>query len=224
MSADRSSYDDEIDLFEFFETLWDGKWLISAFVVLATLIGFGYWQVVKPNYYVSVEYNSNLVSLSVQQMCDHNSGCMDTYTINHLLSFLGNNWKRDNTGSSLSFSTSSPLKKSDYEAQIEQANTSLTNATFLEASTEIAIIEADMADALLNSEIVASNMLNAKRLIHSIDNGQRAITFGSVSVTKSSPKLLLILFSSVLFGGIMGVSFILISNFIKNRKEQLSQA
>ena len=37
--------DDEIDLFELFQTLWDGKWLISAFVVLATLIGFGYSQV-----------------------------------------------------------------------------------------------------------------------------------------------------------------------------------
>ena len=31
--------DDEIDLFEFFKTLWDGKWLISAFVAIAVLLG-----------------------------------------------------------------------------------------------------------------------------------------------------------------------------------------
>ena len=33
--------DDEIDLFELFETLWDGKWLISSFVAIAVLLGGG---------------------------------------------------------------------------------------------------------------------------------------------------------------------------------------
>ena len=31
--------DDEIDLIELFQTLWDGKWLISAFVAIAILLG-----------------------------------------------------------------------------------------------------------------------------------------------------------------------------------------
>ena len=39
MSEVRPSYDDEIDFFEFFETLWDGKWLITAFVAIAVLLG-----------------------------------------------------------------------------------------------------------------------------------------------------------------------------------------
>ena len=34
--------DDEIDLFELFQTLWDGKWLISAFVAIAVLLGGGF--------------------------------------------------------------------------------------------------------------------------------------------------------------------------------------
>ena len=42
MSDVRPTYDDEIDLFEFFETLWDGKWLISAFVAIALLLGGGF--------------------------------------------------------------------------------------------------------------------------------------------------------------------------------------
>ena len=33
---------DEIDFFELFQTLWDGKWLISAFVAIAVLLGGGY--------------------------------------------------------------------------------------------------------------------------------------------------------------------------------------
>jgi hypothetical protein len=42
MSEVRPTYDDEIDLFDFFETSWDGKWLISAFVAIALLIGRGF--------------------------------------------------------------------------------------------------------------------------------------------------------------------------------------
>ena len=34
--------DDEIDLFELFQALWDGKWLISTFVAIAVLLGGGF--------------------------------------------------------------------------------------------------------------------------------------------------------------------------------------
>ncbi|WP_443643460.1 Wzz/FepE/Etk N-terminal domain-containing protein [Candidatus Levibacter sp. Uisw_134_01] len=34
--------DDEIDIFELFQTLWDGKWLISAIVAIAVLLGGGF--------------------------------------------------------------------------------------------------------------------------------------------------------------------------------------
>ena len=36
------AFDDEIDLFELFQVLWDKKWLISAFVALAFLLGGGF--------------------------------------------------------------------------------------------------------------------------------------------------------------------------------------
>ena len=39
MSEVRPTYDDEINLFELFETLWDGKWLITAFVAIAVSLG-----------------------------------------------------------------------------------------------------------------------------------------------------------------------------------------
>lgn len=42
MNEMNQAQDDEIDLFEVFETLWDGKWLISAFVATAVLIGGGF--------------------------------------------------------------------------------------------------------------------------------------------------------------------------------------
>ena len=42
MSEVRPPYDDEIDLFELFETVWRGKWLISAFVAISVLLGGGF--------------------------------------------------------------------------------------------------------------------------------------------------------------------------------------
>ena len=41
MSEIRSPYDDEIDLFELFAVLWDGKWFIGVFVAVALSIGGG---------------------------------------------------------------------------------------------------------------------------------------------------------------------------------------
>ena len=224
MSEVRPPYDDEIDLFEFFETLWDGKWLISAFVALATLIGFGYSQVAQPKYDVSVSYTPNVYSVSAQQTCGRNIGCMESEAVKRFISLLGNSWSKDKKSSTLSLSTMSPLEQSDYEVQIEQASTALTTEVFVEATTELALIQTELTDALLSTERVATNMLNAKRVIQSIDNGQSAITFGSVSVVKSSPKVSLILALSVVLGGMIGVFFILVRNAITKRKEQLAKA
>ena len=48
MSEVRPPYDDEIDLFEFFETLWNGKWKIILTTFVAALVGVVF-SVVKPN-------------------------------------------------------------------------------------------------------------------------------------------------------------------------------
>lgn len=41
MSEIRSPYDDEIDLFELFAVLWDGKWFIGVFMAVALSISGG---------------------------------------------------------------------------------------------------------------------------------------------------------------------------------------
>ena len=49
----RPSHDDEIDFFELFETLWLGKWLISAFVAISVLLGGGFLFFFKKPIYES---------------------------------------------------------------------------------------------------------------------------------------------------------------------------
>jgi LPS O-antigen subunit length determinant protein (WzzB/FepE family) len=56
MSEVRPTYDDEIDLFEFFETLWDGKWKIVGVVIFSVLSVFGYQTIQpQPNFEASTE-------------------------------------------------------------------------------------------------------------------------------------------------------------------------
>ena len=50
MSAARPPHDDEIDLFEFFETLLDGKWKIIATTFVVALVGVAF-SLVQPNSY-----------------------------------------------------------------------------------------------------------------------------------------------------------------------------
>lgn len=66
MSEVRPTYDDEIDLFEFFETLWDGKWKIIATTFVAAAIGVVF-SVVKPNSFeVSTPIQSGKQSVFLQ--------------------------------------------------------------------------------------------------------------------------------------------------------------
>lgn len=79
MSAHYPSSNDEIDLFKLLDTLWDGKWFIISFTVLATLIGFGYSQVSEPKYNVSVTYNLNDIDyLRDKKICSSKSNCFDS--------------------------------------------------------------------------------------------------------------------------------------------------
>ena len=66
MSEVRPTYDDEIDLFEFFETLWDGKWKIILTTFVAAIIGVVF-SVVKPNSFeVSTPIQSGKQSVFLQ--------------------------------------------------------------------------------------------------------------------------------------------------------------
>jgi len=65
MSEVRPPYDDGIDLFEFFETLWDGKWKIILTTFVAAIIGVVF-SVVKPNSFeVSTPFHSGKPSVFI---------------------------------------------------------------------------------------------------------------------------------------------------------------
>ena len=60
MSERKRTTDDEIDLIELFEILWNSKLFILTVTILTTIVGFAYTQFSKPiyipNYKISVPY------------------------------------------------------------------------------------------------------------------------------------------------------------------------
>ena len=57
MAEVRPTHDDGIDLYELFEMLWDGKWLISAFVAIALLLGSGFLLLKDASYESKLVYS-----------------------------------------------------------------------------------------------------------------------------------------------------------------------
>ncbi len=222
MTEVRPPYDDELDLFELFETLWRGKWLISAFVAISVMSGFVYSQLAQPKFEVSVSYAAKLYSISAQQICGQNVGCIVGETSKQLMENLDSDWNLIKK-SNLVLSTEAPLNVKTYDDVFDKLNQTITNQIYNEALDEVTLIKTELNDALMSTERVATNIINATRIIKAIDSGQKAISFGSVAIKKKSQKVTLTLALSIVFGGLIGVIFVLVNNTIRKRKESASK-
>ncbi|MDA0354937.1 MAG: Wzz/FepE/Etk N-terminal domain-containing protein [Proteobacteria bacterium] len=234
MTEVRTPYDDEIDLFELFETIWRGKWLISALVAISVLSGFVYSQLTPPKFEVSVSFKVNLYSVNAQQICNGNVDnvrCIVGQMSKLLMVNLDSDWlyylnfknKNSNLAPNLALSTESPLNVKTYDDVFDKLNQTITNQIYNEALDELTLIKTELNDALMSTERVATNILNATRIIKAIDSGQKAISFGSVAIKKISPKVPLILALSIILGGMIGIVFVLVNNSIRKRKEIASK-
>ncbi len=217
MPDNRPLPDDEIDLFELFETLWNGKWLIVAFIAVASLGGFGYTKTAQPEYRVSVPYSFDVYAIGARQICGNSVGCIEGQQKKLLMSFLDGGWSE-----SLTLTTTNPLNVEAYQETFDQASRLLSSAIYTDAKAELDLIETELTDALLATETIAANALNAKRVIQAIDNGKNGVTFGRVSIEKISPKVQLTIALSVVLGGFLGAAVVLLRNVIRKRNAQLA--
>jgi capsular polysaccharide biosynthesis protein len=100
--------DDEIDLFELFQTLWDGKWLIIAFVAIAVLLGGGSLLL------KDAVYNSKLVCSvdTAPPLYKPNKILTDFQKIFYSVNVF-DEWKQNNSNTSLVFEDFSATKVVD---------------------------------------------------------------------------------------------------------------
>ena len=105
--------DDEIDLFELFQTLWDGKWLIIAFVATAVLLG-GSLIFVKEKDKALPLYESKLVYFvdTLPPFYNNNKVLTDFYKKFHSIDVF-ENWKKREGNVSITFEDFSATKVVD---------------------------------------------------------------------------------------------------------------
>ena len=215
-------HNDEIDLFDLFETLWGGKWLIGCLVVISTLLGFGYTQLSQPVYRASATYSVNVYSVVGQQICgvQDQMKCLSKQMEQVVSDHLVDGWAA--SGESVSLSTVIPSPLAAYETQLKESSQRTTAFIKAKALAEIQAIESISVTSLLSTEHVATNMLSAKRIIQSIDRGQSVISFGPVGIAKVAPRSSIILAISIVLGGMVGCAIVLLRDTI--RKREISKA
>lgn len=225
MSEFRSPYEDDIDLFELFEIFWAGKWRIIVSVVVAALIGFGYYNVAQPVYKVSVSYRVNAYPLMAHQLCAHSSNnvrCLRNEISQILVAAYGEGWTHNKSALKISMLTATPLDVSEYAKKFDRFNKAITTKMHAEAATEIAVIENELNNAFLRTETVAAITLHAKRAIKIFDGGLGALELDSVLVDEKSKSVNYFVAGGALFGGVAGVFVVFVQNAIRRRKKQFS--
>lgn len=211
--------DDEIDLFELALSIWAGKWIIVAFVVVFAIAGFGYSKLATPVFQVSSQFQTNLYPVRASQNCNiGNLNCFDTLAEQEASSFfVGWSVAKGSLTKSVSTITNS---LDTYNKEFATANDALTKQLLNNAKQELQAID-ELATEIKSSEHIAISTLNAKKTIIAIEqNKQQALSLSPVSITKQSPKTKLILVLSVLLGGMLGCFVILIRQAIRNYKDK----
>jgi len=247
------TYDDEIDLFELFQVLWGGKWLISTFVVLAFLLGGGFILSKDKAYESKVVYSIDNIPPFYNDDKASTDFQKKFYSID-----VFNEWKKSNENTSLVFKdfsktevidgfvlskdegatlavikdSASILVKSnqlpmlnDFYEYAEHINVLLKVEYVSRAKDELKIIETRFKDLSSADSSVVQTVLSIDRYIVSAESGDNVLSVQRPSVPKKvAPKSSLILALSLVLGGFIGAAYVLIMKAIKTRREQLAKA
>lgn len=108
MSEIHPTYDDEIDLFEFFETLWLGKLLISSFVTIAVLLGVGFLLLKDAVYESRVIFSTEIIPPFYDEDRIQIDFKSKFYSVN-----IFEEWKQNNSNALIVYEDFNPTKLVD---------------------------------------------------------------------------------------------------------------
>ena len=167
-NSDREHYDDEIDLFEIVEIIWQGKWIIVAAVVIAMAAAYAQIQSKPTIYQYTIPYSSVLSSVAAINQCDSDQGfglkqeCRDGIIFGHFLPLLTLSFSLDTKNRTLSLTSTDPNYLKALSVDINKIVSETTQALKADAIFELRLINANTPSPILNMEIIASNYSNAK--------------------------------------------------------------
>jgi hypothetical protein len=217
----RNHYDDEIDLFEIVEILWQGKWIIVASVFIALAASYAYLM----NKEVVYEYNLPYSSITAP----------DAGAFRHFLTLSDVPFSLNEKSKTLSLTSTNSNYEPVISSEAAIIGNKLTQFLIDEADKEadkeaneanfiLKLLKEDIPAQILNSEEAAKRYFKAKLVLQKITYSVSAIEFESVVKTVKSRKVTLVLALSVVVGGMAGLFFIFLLRIVAAYKKRQEAA
>ena len=206
--------DDEIDLFELFETLWREKILILALTISALFLGFAYAASQTSEFRVSSDF-----VVDVGCGYNSNSNCNWKNFANFKLEQqLPEHWSVD--GSTVTFLTQNPKSEELYFDELKTVSETVNKISVAALESEIDAVKDQIENEISSSEFLAAKLYEADRFKRLINAGSPPIKFENISIQEIKPKTRLIAALSLVLGLFCGCGIVLLRQAIKNRQMQ----
>lgn len=203
--------DDEIDLFELLQCIWNGKWMIICCTVAGLAFGLVALKFKPAVYEANASLLLNYSSVSNYQLCEAYSDKRSECLISA---------EEDTLETPLSETFTSIDDTEKWKVSIEKAISDRSNEIFNSAKIEKEII-LSLPVAIQSTERTSTNLIQAERIISEVNQGKPFAEITSISVKNKSYALIPVL--GVILGFMIGIFYVLIKNAYQGyllRKEQ----
>lgn len=248
MSSLQPSHNDEIEIFELIKTLWNGKWIICSTVLISCLLASCFIFFQDPKYVSNISYfvNNKPPFINNEKILRNFKNIF--YSKNEFQKWKNNNKNSTlsfKNVSNIVYINGFKLTKNEENLliKISKNNVITINSKSLDKITDVYNYAQFLNNFLKTSyvsraeqeykflqerfnnfpENVSNSMidklLEIDRFIIQMRNGSKIIEFQFPSIpNKISPNIRFTLIISLLIGGIIGISFILIRDSISKHK------
>lgn len=204
--TNRNHYDDEIDLFEVVEILWQSKWIIIASVFLSLVIATAYLLYKPIVYLYTVPYLSGF-NIDSDRFQQHLSDSSFSFSL-------------DTKKKVTSLTSDDSFLAEAINIETDLISDNMTQALQNDARYALQLLSDDTPIAILGTETAAKNFISANKLINKINNGEKGILFQPAIKSVKSPKTPLILALSIIGGGLMGLLLVFMLRMIAAYKKR----
>ena len=215
-------YDEEIDLFEVLETLWAGKHVVLGASLIALLASFGlsYTSTVAPTFEVTAPYSVQVAPMDAQnpELCQTEQ-CRRDMVASRAVMLSNGEWRSVNQGAAMALTTEAPKPVAEYQERLEELNQTLRDAFLKEAKAEADFIQTEISVNLQQTEVVASSLLVAKRVLVGLEREGVPLAFGPISINPVNHRKPLSSFVMAAFlGALAGSAFVLLRKAFRDRQ------
>ena len=204
--TNRNHYDDEIDLFEVVEILWQSKWIIIASVFLSLVIATAYLSYKPIVYLYTVPYLSGF-NIDSDRFQQHLSDSSFSFSL-------------DTKKKVTSLTSDDSFLAEAINIETDLISDNMTQALQNDARYALQLLSDDTPIAILGTETAAKNFISANKLINKLNNGEKGILFQPAIKSVKSPKTPLILALSIIGGGLMGLLLVFMLRMIAAYKKR----